>query len=140
MCKISIYFHKAQCFASCNFYIWTCRLYNISIRYELKIKSVRLLQVCKGETGRAFICESKHRPLFIECQRKYLRPIFLSNRSRDLPRAAVVCGGGKKRNGRNKNITFRDGAPKSAPETSGPFLVFHWRYSARQIECLFSEK
>lgn len=46
----------------------------------------------------------------------------------------------KKRNGRNKNITFRDGARKSAPETSGPFLVFHWRYSARQIECLFSEK
>lgn len=48
--------------------------------------------------------------------------------------------GWKKRNGRNKNITFRDGVPKSAPETSGPFLVFHWRYSARQIECLFSEK
>jgi len=108
----------------------------IAIRYELRIKSGK--KIWKIET-RAFICENKYRLLFIECQR-YLRPIFLSNRSRDLPRAAVVCGGGKKRNGRNKNITFRDGAPKSAPETSGPFLVFHWRYSARQIECLFSEK
>lgn len=49
-----------------------------------------------------------------------------------LARQAWNVGVAKKRNGRNKNITFRDGAPKSAPETSGPFLVFHWRYSARQ--------
>lgn len=49
-----------------------------------------------------------------------------------LARRTWNVGVAKKRNGRNKNITFRDGAPKSAPETSGPFLVFHWRYSARQ--------
>lgn len=41
---------------------------------------------------------------------------------------------------RNKNITFRDGGAKGARGTSGPSLVFHRCYIARQIECLFSEK
>lgn len=108
------------------------------MRYELRIKSTKgISQVGRnGAVGHSFAKAN------IGCYLSNVRgnTIFLSNRSRDLPRAAVVCGGGKKRNGRNKNITFRDGAPKSAPETSGPFLVFHWRYSARQIECLFSEK
>lgn len=71
----------------------------------------------------------EHKRHFFECQRKTspLRPIYSYRTcSRDLPCVKRREGRGrmaekKMKRGCNKNITFRDGATKSARETSGSF-------------------
>jgi hypothetical protein len=73
-----------------------------AMRYESKIKNASY-RISKVWEARVFICESKHQPLFIECQRKYLRPIFLSNRSRDLPRAVDAWGWQKTKRAQQKH-------------------------------------
>lgn len=100
------------------------------------------VKITRG-SRKTFICKSKHSSLFIECQREYLRPIFVSSGAEGTDERVRARGrkrDEKTRIERNKNITFRDGGAKGARETSGPSLVFHRCYIARQIECLFSEK